>query len=68
MKAERIVFLQKYAPEEWKRVRQEVDQEVSDEHSMKCVCGQLCTGLHESYCQKFRNAVDTRTVKKLKHL
>ncbi len=68
MKAERIAFLQKYAPEEWKRVRQEANKEISDEHLMKCVCGKLCTGLHESYCQKFKNAVDTRAVKKLKSL
>ena len=68
LKAERIAFLQKYSPEEWKKARQEADQEISDEHSIKCVCGKLCTGLHESYCQRFKGAVDTRAVKKLKYL
>lgn len=67
-KAERIIFLQKYAMNDWLKARQEADQEVSDEHSMFCVCKALCTGLHESYCQRFRNKVDLRTVQKLKHL
>lgn len=68
LKAERIFFLKKYAMDDWIRTRQEADQEVSDEHSMKCVCGSLCTGLHETYCQKFKAKVDTRTIQKLKHL
>jgi hypothetical protein len=67
-KAERIAFLKKYAMEDWIKTREEADEEVSREHSMKCVCGKLCTGLHESYCRKFKEKVDTRTVKKLKHL
>ena len=68
LKAERIAFLQKYAMDDWLKAKQEADQEVSDEHSMFCVCKALCTGLHESYCQKFRAKVDLRAVQKLKHL
>lgn len=67
-KTERINFLQKYAFNDWLKARQEADQEVSDEHNMFCVCGKLCTGLHERYCQRFKNKVDSRAVEKLKHL
>lgn len=68
LKAERVLFLEKYAIEDWKRAKEESNNEISNEHPMKCVCGQLCTGLHETYCQKFKNAVTTRAIKKLKHL
>ena len=67
-RSERIAFLQKYAMNDWLKARQEADKEVSDEHSMFCVCGKLCTGLHESYCQRFKNKVNGRAVEKLKHL
>ncbi len=67
-KTERIAFLQKYAMEDWIKARKEADDEISDEHSMWCVCGKLCTGLHESSCKKFRDKVDGRAVMKLKHL
>jgi len=67
-KAERIAFLQKYAFSEWLKARQEANDEVSREHEMFCVCGRLCTGLHESSCKKFRDKVDGRAVEKLKYL
>lgn len=67
-KAERIAFLNKYAMGDWIRTRKEANEEVSNEHSMWCTCGNLCTGLHESYCKKFQEKVNTRTVNKLKHL
>lgn len=34
--------------------------QVSDEHSYKCVCGRLCTGLHERNCKQFRKSVERR--------
>ena len=40
--------------------------QVSDEHPMVCLCGKLCTGLHETYCGRFRKAVDSRYKKLLK--
>ena len=40
--------------------------QVSNEHNIICVCGRLCTGLHERNCGKFRKAVETRYKKLLK--
>ena len=67
-KAEKLAFLQKYALKDWIKARREADEEVSKEHEMFCVCGKLCTGLHEGSCQRFRNKVDSRAINKLKHL
>ena len=36
------------------------EEQISDEHPIKCVCGRLCTGLHEITCKKFREAVERR--------
>lgn len=52
----------------WLKTYDECSEEVSNEHSMFCVCGRLATGLHESSCAKFRKEVEKRTVKKLEHL
>lgn len=48
----------------WITVREQANEEVSKEHSMFCVCGKLCTGLHESYCRKFKEKVWRRAIKK----
>lgn len=48
------------------RLYEKAWDQVSDEHPMKCVCGRLCTGLHERNCSKFRQAVDRRYKKLLK--
>ena len=53
---------------EWVKVRQVVEQEVSDKYSMFCVCRRLCTGLHEQSCGKFRAEVDRETMNRLSHL
>lgn len=53
---------------DWLKAYDECSEEVSNEHSMFCVCGKLATGLHESSCAKFRKEVEKRTVKKLEHL
>ena len=37
--------------------------QVSEEHPMFCVCGRLCTGLHEMRCGRFLRAVESRTKK-----
>lgn len=52
----------------WLKTYDECSEEVSNEHSMFCVCGKLATGLHESSCAKFRKEVEKRTVNKLEHL
>ena len=67
-KAEKLAFLFKYAMKDWLKARQEADEEVSREHEMFCVCGKLCTGLHESSCKRFRDKVDTRAINRLKHI
>jgi len=65
---EKLEAIQKSDFNEWLRVRQIVEDELSDNQSMFCVCGKLATGLHESMCVRFRNKVNTETVKRLKHL
>lgn len=39
------------------------EDEVSNEHPIKCVCGRLCTGLHERNCSAFRKSVERRYFK-----
>ena len=38
----------------------EAENQVSDEHPYKCICGRLCTGLHERNCKQFRKSVERR--------
>ena len=53
---------------EWLKMRQQVENELSDKQSMFCLCGRLATGLHESHCSRFRNKVTDETLKRLEHL
>lgn len=39
---------------------QQAEDIVSEAHPYRCVCGRLCTGLHERTCKKFRNAVERK--------
>ena len=66
--AEKVEYLFKNHYQEFVNVRLLADSEVSSEHRLKCVCGRLCTGMHERNCSRFRNKVNSRTVSKLKHL
>lgn len=50
------------------KTRREVEDELSKKQAVFCVCGALATGLHESYCRKFRKKVDSEAVKRMKHL
>lgn len=50
-----------------KKVYDEAINYVSDKHPIKCLCGRLCTGLHEKSCQKFRNAVNKEFLKRIKY-
>lgn len=45
--------------EQYKLYR-EAENQVSDEHPYKCVCGRLCTGLHERNCKQFHKSVERR--------
>lgn len=63
--AEKVEFLKTHFYTHWVAVRKEVDEEVSSNQPMKCVCGRLATGLHESYCRKFITKVDNTTAKKM---
>jgi len=63
--AEKIQYLQDNHMSEWLSERQEVDAMVSNQHSLMCVCGRLCTGLHESTCRKFIEKVNKETAKSL---
>lgn len=49
-----------------RQVYEEAWKQVSYEHPWLCVCGRLCTGLHERNCSKFRKAVERRYKKLLK--
>ena len=33
---------------------------VSEAHPIKCVCGRLCTGLHEYQCSSFYKSVERK--------
>ena len=66
--AQKITYLQKHHFGEWLKVRQEVENEISDKQSLFCICGRLATGFHEMNCSRFKNKVASETVKRLKHL
>lgn len=65
---EKIRILEKEHWAEWYETRRRVDDELSEQQGMWCVCGRLATGLHERNCSRFRNKVNSETVKRLKHL
>lgn len=49
--------------EEQSELYRRAEEEVSDEHPFKCVCGRLATVLHERQCAAFRRAVERRYLK-----
>lgn len=63
--SEKINYLQDNNMGEWLKTRREVDDELSARQSMFCICGRLATGFHESSCSKYKNKVNTETVKRL---
>lgn len=65
---EKLAFIQENHFKEWRETRNKVEDELSSQQGMFCICGRLATGLHEMNCSKFRNKVTSETVKKLKHL
>ena len=67
-KCEKIDYLVNNHFFDWLNTRTKVDNELSDKQGMFCMCGRLATGMHESNCTRFRNKVDTETIKRLEHL
>lgn len=67
-KQEKLNYLQNNHFSEWLKTREEVENELSDKQEVFCICGRLATGLHESNCRKFRNRVESETIKKLEYL
>ena len=67
-KIEKFAYLEEHHFQKWLRTRKEVDEEVSSKYSMFCVCGKLCTGLHEMHCRRFQTEVNNTTLKRLEHL
>jgi hypothetical protein len=64
----KLEYIQDNHFSEWLKVRQEVQNELSDKQSMFCVCGKPATGLHEMSCRKFADKVNQETLKRLEHL
>jgi len=52
----------------WLETQKKVEDELSQNQPIRCVCGRLATGLHEMNCQRFKNKVKRETVKRMKHL
>ena len=50
------------------KTRQEVFDELSEQHTMFCCCGKLATGNHEASCKKFNQRVNNETIKRLSDL
>lgn len=46
--------------------REKARDQLSEKYAIRCICGRLCTGLHERTCKKFQDAVNRRTMKLLK--
>jgi hypothetical protein len=65
---DKISFLCDKHGDLWNRTVQEIENTLSAQQSMFCVCGKLATGFHESNCYKFRKKVWQETVKKLEYL
>jgi len=65
---DKIKYLQDNYFSEWIKKRKEIEDKLSEENAIFCVCGRLATGLHEKFCRKFQNKVTSETVKELKHL
>lgn len=53
---------------EWISARQKANDLVSKQYPIFCICGRLCTGLHEQSCSRFKNRVNSVAIKSLEHL
>ena len=67
-KGEKINYL---VTNHWKvydKKYRKVEDKLSSQQGIMCLCGRLATGLHESNCQRFRHKIESETIKALKHL
>jgi fructose-1-phosphate kinase PfkB-like protein len=64
----KLKYIQDNHFNEWLKTRQEVENELSEEQLMFCICGRLATGLHEGICRKFADKVNKETLKRLEYL
>lgn len=64
----KLELIQKDHLAEWLQTRYLVDEEISNQQGMWCICGRLATGLHERCCRKFNDNVSRETIKRLSHL
>ena len=65
---EKLEYIQNKHFSEWVNTRNQVDTEFSMKQPIFCLCGKLATGLHESNCRKFKDAVIKETVRRLEPL
>ncbi len=68
MKKSDLVKMQKLQDKDfnaWLVTRQKAWDELSEKYTMFCICGKLCSGLHEQGCKRFQDAINLRTLKKL---
>ena len=61
-KIEKLKILRQKHFEEFTIERERIYNELSDNQPMFCCCGKLATGLHERYCKKFNNKVDSKLI------
>lgn len=65
---EKIAYLKDVDFDLYYSTRKKIENEMSDRQQLFCVCGCLATGLHERYCTRFQNKVDSAVIKELRHL
>lgn len=65
---EKIELIKQKDFRKWVDTWKIVKDELSDKQTFVCVCGRLATGFHEINCRKFKNKVESETVKRLKDL
>jgi hypothetical protein len=68
MDTERLNYLQDNHMALWLKTRQGMEEDLSDQQGMFCVCGRLATGFHESSCRKFQDKVTNETIKSLQYV
>jgi hypothetical protein len=65
---EKLQYIQDHHFSDWLNTRGTVRDDFSNKQSRFCLCGRLATGLHESGCRKFNDAITKETLERLKHL
>lgn len=66
LKVDRLEIEKFQSHKDWLSERQKAWDEMSKQYNILCICGRLCTGMHELQCRKFQDVVNLRTAKRLK--